>query len=253
MEKIIVLFLLIFNLVFAFSNSIYFQNNNKNNNSLENNKKDKNLFVWDYFFVTKHFSDFTYILGTSQNYFHKLAREYINDFYWKKANEYFYDKTKYKKYNNTKIPDIKKVLEYLDKSVVNNENEIAAYQGLVILNKIYTGYLYIIPPRVLNRLKKEKILKVYFKDFADLLMKKGYCYAYDQALKYYTFIDINIDKAYKIGKKGVIECRKQLNQKKIPYWVDAALRTDFVFFKRKYDLYHNPKYKEDIEKFRNVK
>jgi len=255
--KISSLVVLLFSSLYAYSNYDLINNAYKNKkNSLNNNtafvKNKSDNFVWNKKFIENKLEDFPFLMGVSDKEFKDLVNRYINDSFWMKANEWFYDKRKWKKYGKASIPRINKVLKYLDLSTKNG-NVLAAFQGSILIKRIFSGYIPIIPKYILKQIVKSKEIKIYYKDFIDLLLRHNYCFAYSEALKYYAYVDNNIDKAYKIGLNGIKVCRNQLNNKKIPRWMDVAMRSDFVKFKTDFNLYQNEKYKESIEKNRNLK
>jgi hypothetical protein len=220
----------------AFGNSIFSTENPFSNNGTEKKEKKVNKNKSNKNFTKKEarglVHDFVQITGESELNFEKMLEITIQDDNWQKANKLFFRETKdidlpkvKGRQVKAKIPKWREALNHFKQSVLISKNVISAYQGLTIVNQHFT----VLTPKTEYAPNiKENVLDEYMPVFTKLLKEKGYCYGYTYYLKYTLNYENNLDKAISIGEIGYPICQKQLNDKKIPKWLDLAFRKDFV-------------------------
>ncbi len=178
--------------------------------------------------------DFVRITGDTEENFNKYIDIALKDKEFLEANNAFYNEKKpfqvpegYEAAKNVpkELPDWRKALEKLHISATKNNNVLAAYQGLTMINNFFG---------VMSPTKKsaptviENIMDKYMIDFTDKLKGKGYCYGYMYQQKYYLNYANDIEKAIYVGEIGKEICKEQLKNKKIEPWQEFQIRKDFV-------------------------
>jgi len=202
----------------------------KKNSLIKPKKYYKDMNKIDKNFAIKINPEFLSITGETKENFIKYAEEAANDKYWVEANKAFYFETrdaKIKNYN-AKIPKYKKALKFFKESVKENKTILSAYQGLQLTVKYFT---FISPDTSKGDFKDlliRDILKKYLDYFSTFLMKKNYCYAYFQKIKFQVDYLNDYEAAKKTGDIGYPICKKQLEEGKIPKWLDKYFRMKYV-------------------------
>lgn len=228
--------------LFASNPNEYFSNNtNSKSQKKENTFKltketlKKNILV----------GDFVKITGDTEDNFNKYIEIALKDKDFLEANNAFFNEKKpfqvpkgYEIANKNvpkELPDWRKTLEKLHISATKNNNILAAYQGLTIINNFFG---------IMSPTKKsaptviENIMDKYMVDFTDKLKSKGYCYGYLYQQKYYLNYSNNVEKAIYVGEIGKEICKEQLKNKKIEPWQEFQVRKDLVKAKTFQNIRH---------------
>lgn len=178
--------------------------------------------------------DFVKITGDTEENFNKYIEISLKDKEFLEANNAFFNEKKpfqvpegYEAAANVpkELPDWRKSLEKLHISATKNNNILAAYEGLSMINNFF-GIMS--PNKKSAPTVIENIMDKYMIDFTDKLKAKGYCFGYIYQQKYYLNFANNVEKAIYVGEIGKEVCKEQLKNKKIEAWQEFQIRKDFV-------------------------
>lgn len=224
-------------------------------NDKEVQKETKLIINEDFIRNGKLTKDFVEITGETEENFKIFIDQALKDKYFIEANEIFFTQTKNVEYpkdysgnknlSNKKIPNWKDSLDKLYHSATVNNNIIAAYQGQTMINNFF-GLM--APnkksaPRVIKN-----VMDKYMLGFTEKLKSKGYCYGYLYNMRYYLKYSGEVDKAIYVGDIGKGICKSQLDNKKIPEWLDSYFRRDYVQAKT-FQYIRHEKNKQGLENF----
>lgn len=186
------------------------------------------------------YNDYTIVTGDSEENYHKYLHLATQDDRWQQA-QYLLTKTRislsypdrFKDKQPSDFfrasPDWLKGLHYLGLYVVDSDNPVAAYEGLTIIANIIMPFF---PDKTKDEDFNKKVLQKYTPIFLKTLESKGFCYASYLGLRYEWYYGDERYDAMAKYKDSIKKCKDQLEEKKIPYWVDEQFRT--LFYKVKF-------------------
>lgn len=166
------------------------------------------------------YPDFKVITGESDAEFSRLIKSAVQDKDWQDGTNYISNSTKVVQIaaHDRLIPQWDKALISYRKSALDTGNILSAYEGMTIVTMFFT----VIPSN--NDNINNNIVIKNLDIFDDILIKKGYCYGY--LSKSIMELDYKKDPkaSYETALSGQELCKKQLESKKIPVWIEKELR-----------------------------